>query len=41
MNWYGRQLGMASYNQVYRNSVFTCETFAIGSEMSGYAAVSL
>ena len=35
MDWYGRQLNMASYNQVYRNSVFTCETFAIGSEMSG------
>jgi polygalacturonase len=35
MDWYGRKLNMASYNQVYRNSVFTCETFAIGSEMSG------
>ena len=35
MNWYGRQLGRASYNQVYRDSTFTCETFAIGSEMSG------
>jgi|EP01047_Picozoa_sp_COSAG01_P081107 xylan 1,4-beta-xylosidase len=35
MNWYGRQLGRASFNQVWRDSTFTCETFAIGSEMSG------
>eukprot|EP00039_Didymoeca_costata_P010092 m.134889 g.134889 ORF g.134889 m.134889 type:complete len:465 (+) comp14705_c0_seq2:71-1465(+) len=31
----GRQFAHASYNQVFRNSVFESETFAIGSEMSG------
>lgn len=31
----GVQFGRASYNQVWRDSTFTCETFAIGSEMSG------
>ena len=35
MNWAGRQLHRASFNHVWRDSVFASETFAIGSEMSG------
>eukprot|EP00658_Telonema_sp_P-2_P014094 TRINITY_DN15343_c0_g1_i1.p1 TRINITY_DN15343_c0_g1~~TRINITY_DN15343_c0_g1_i1.p1 ORF type:complete len:233 (-),score=26.70 TRINITY_DN15343_c0_g1_i1:248-946(-) len=31
----GRSFGRPSFNHVFRNSVFECETFAIGSEMSG------
>ena len=32
MNWAGREFGHASFNQVFRDSTFTCETFGIGSE---------
>ena len=35
MNWAGREFARASFNQVFRDSIFTCETFGIGSEMSG------
>ena len=31
----GRAFGRASFNHVYRDSQFACETVAIGSEMSG------
>ena len=35
MDFAGREFGRPCSNLVFRNSTFVCETFAVGSEMSG------